>query len=495
MSVETTSLLESGSVRLKRVRHGYMAYLISDRYIGRSFDRYGEFSEAEVDLFRQIIREGSLAIDGGANIGAHSLPLSSIVGPKGAVIAFEPQRIVHQLLCANLALNAVANVRAMHGALGREPGTVLIPPIDYDVDSNFGGLALGQNETGERVPIVTIDSLDLPACHFIKLDVEGMEGEAVAGATETIKRHRPVLYLENDRKEKSEALLAALFALDYRLYWHLPPLFNPGNFFEETENLFDNIVSVNVLGLPKERDQNIKLREIKTADELRDGSRPSENAQAEASGGRACTPAACRYSRVNPPRAAEDSMPFTDAQKDRLLALITEKSFNQAEDGAFELASGATSTFYFDMKPSLLDPEGAHLIGRAVLERLGTFNFDAIGGMAVGGIPIVAAVCALSWPEHPIPAFFVRKDIKERGLRRSIEGNIADNSRVVLVEDVTTTGGSVLKAVDAVEAIGCSVVCVLTLVDRLEGAADNLAARGIPLDALFTWDDFGAGGR
>jgi orotate phosphoribosyltransferase len=188
-------------------------------------------------------------------------------------------------------------------------------------------------------------------------------------------------------------------------------------------------------------------------------------------------------------------MSFTDNDRARLLALITEKSFNQAEEGAsFTLASGATSTWYFDMKPSLLDPEGAALIANAILERLEGMEFHAIGGMAVGGIPIVSAVCALSWPARPIPAFFVRKDVKERGLARAVEGNIAQNSRVVLVEDVTTTGGSVLRAVDAVEALGCTVVVVITLVDRLEGARDALKARNIPLDALYTRDEFIAAG-
>lgn len=185
-------------------------------------------------------------------------------------------------------------------------------------------------------------------------------------------------------------------------------------------------------------------------------------------------------------------MSFSEDERARLLALITEKSFNRADEvGGFELASGATSTFYFDMKPSLLDPEGAALIGAAIIDRLAETEFDAIGGMAVGAIPIVAAVCALSWPARPIPAFFVRKDVKERGLARAIEGNIAENSRLVLVEDVTTTGGSVLKAVDAVEALGCTVVLVLTLVDRREGAEAALKARDITLDALYVRTDFG----
>jgi hypothetical protein len=125
-----------------------MSHLVSGRYIGRAFDRYSEFSEGEIELFRQVVRPGWLAVDGGANIGAHTLPLSTLVGPKGAVVAAKPQRIIHQLLCANLALNAATNVRAMHTALGAEPGRVTIPSIDYDAEGNFGGLALGGHEKG-----------------------------------------------------------------------------------------------------------------------------------------------------------------------------------------------------------------------------------------------------------------------------------------------------------------------------------------------------------
>ncbi len=286
MTTDHASLLESGAVRLKRTRHGYMSYLISDRYIGRSFDRYGEFSEGEIELFRQIVQPGWLAVDGGANIGAHTLPLSALVGPTGTVIAAEPQRIIHQLLCANLALNGVTNVRAMHTALGAEPGRITIPAIDYDAEGNFGGLALGAHEKGESVAVATLDSLELPVCHFIKLDVEGMEAQVLTGAARTIERHRPVLYVENDRKDRSEALLGTLLGMNYRLYWHLPPLFSPNNFFGEAENLFGNIVSVNVLGLPKDAKQDIKLPEIQAATDNRPGGATAKGKGGAGDGGK-----------------------------------------------------------------------------------------------------------------------------------------------------------------------------------------------------------------
>ncbi len=115
-------LLANGNVRIKRTRHGLMAYNVNDRYVGRSLDCYGEYSPGEALLFAQLARPGSLALDVGTNIGALTLPLAASVGPRGLVIAIEPQGGVYRLLCANLALNEIVNVRALHAAAGRTPG-------------------------------------------------------------------------------------------------------------------------------------------------------------------------------------------------------------------------------------------------------------------------------------------------------------------------------------------------------------------------------------
>jgi FkbM family methyltransferase len=261
--MDSKSLLEQGPMRLKVCRHGPMLYFATDQYIGQSLDRYGEFSEGEVDLFRQLVRPGWTVVEVGANLGAHTVFFGQAVGPQGAVLAFEPQRMVFQTLCANVALNALANVYAYHAAAGRQTGTITVPRLNYSVVQNFGGLSLGAWAEGEPVPLMTIDSLPLTACQLIKVDVEGMEGEVLAGAEQTIRRFRPSLYVENDRQEKSAALIAQLLALEYRLYWHLPPLFNPQNYFAATENVFGQIVSVNMIGLHASISQNITgLREI-----------------------------------------------------------------------------------------------------------------------------------------------------------------------------------------------------------------------------------------
>ena len=181
-------------------------------------------------MFRQILRPGHVAVDVGAHIGAHTMPIAKAVRPGGAVLALEPQRIMFQTLCANVALNGLEKVDAQCAALGRKPGAIHAASIDYAFEGNFAGGALGTGKPGERVAVKILDSIGLIPCQFIKIDVEGMEGTVIAGAAQTIRRLRPLLYVENDRPDKSAALIQQLIDLGYRLHWLLPKLLNPGNF-------------------------------------------------------------------------------------------------------------------------------------------------------------------------------------------------------------------------------------------------------------------------
>ncbi len=229
-----------------------MLFNSRDRYIGRSLDLYGEFSEQEVELFGTFLQPGALVLEAGSNVGAHTLALSALVGSEGAVIAFEPQRLVFHLLCANLALNSITNVFAYQKAVGAADGTVLVPQIDPASEANWGGLSLGAWEQGEPVPVTWLDGMRFPRLDLLKADVEGMEEQVLAGAVETIARHRPVLYLEDDRPELSESLRARIRSLGYKIHNHMPPLFNPNNFAKNSENIFPGIVSVNLLCIPDE---------------------------------------------------------------------------------------------------------------------------------------------------------------------------------------------------------------------------------------------------
>ncbi len=235
--------------QLGNCRHGRMLFNENDKYIGRALQLYGEFSEGECEVFSQIVRPGWTVIELGANIGAHTVVLSKLVGDRGVVWAFEPQRIVFQTLCANVALNDLQNVVCRQEAVGEKPGQVVVPNLDYQKENNFGGISLGRysKNQGEEVPVVTVDSLGLSVVHFIKIDIEGMECEALNGSEQTIEKYKPILYVENDRQEKSEALVRKIDSLGYFMYWHMPPMYSPGNFYGNKENVFGSIVSKNML--------------------------------------------------------------------------------------------------------------------------------------------------------------------------------------------------------------------------------------------------------
>lgn len=252
-------LIESGSNRVKVGRHGAFVYNVNDRYIGRSLDLYGEYCESEARLFGQILHPGETAIDVGANIGALAVPMANAVGPKGRVIALEPQRVLHQMLCANAALNGLTNMVCLNAAASAKEGLVSVPALDYGSANNFGGIALNSNAAQtETVACLTVDALKAPACRLIKIDVEGMELEVLKGAEGTLVRHRPVLHVENDRRPNSAALIQHLLDRSYRLWWHIAPLFEPDNFFGLNEDVFGNLACVNILAVPVEIASNIK---------------------------------------------------------------------------------------------------------------------------------------------------------------------------------------------------------------------------------------------
>ena len=176
------------------------------------------------------------------------------------------------------------------------------------------------------------------------------------------------------------------------------------------------------------------------------------------------------------------------SKRQRLREIIRQESLLQDRD--FRLASGRSSNFFFDMKKTMFDPEGAALLADLLFEAICKEDVDCIGGLETGAIPIVAALCARSWPAKPIRGFFVRKETKGHGTDRRIDGHLDGGSRVILFEDVTTTGGSTMQAVAQARQLGCTIVKVISVVDRLEGAEETFRAAGIPFEALFTWRDF-----
>jgi FkbM family methyltransferase len=231
-------------------RYGQVAFLRHDEWHGRSFAAYAEWSESEVRLWRKVRAIGACAVDVGAHIGAHTLALASLVGPSGRVHAFEPQRLPHQLLCANIVANQLWQVEPWPIGLGSVPRTLWYDRPDYGQEGNFGAVELSTQRRAVAVDVRRLDDLGLGAIDFIKIDVEGMESDVLRGAAKTLRQHRPALYVENDRALSAHGLISTLQSFGYQAWWHLAPLFNPDNHASNRTNLFPGVVSLNMLALP-----------------------------------------------------------------------------------------------------------------------------------------------------------------------------------------------------------------------------------------------------
>lgn len=175
--------------------------------------------------------------------------------------------------------------------------------------------------------------------------------------------------------------------------------------------------------------------------------------------------------------------------KQRLARIILEKSYRE---GDFLLTSGRRSDYYFDCKPTALHPEGSYLIGSLFCEMLAAVDVQGVGGMTLGADPLVSAVTVMSYiGKRPLPGFIVRKQAKGHGTNQYLEGlgNFKTGDKVAMLEDVVTTGGTLLKACERVRDAGLDIVAVLTVLDRQEGGRENLAAAGYDLKAIFTRAD------
>jgi orotate phosphoribosyltransferase len=160
--------------------------------------------------------------------------------------------------------------------------------------------------------------------------------------------------------------------------------------------------------------------------------------------------------------------------------------------GDFTLASGQKSTYYLDGRLITLHAEGLRQIAEGVLDTLKGIDFAAVGGMSIGADPIVGGVLTVAAERgRELLGFLVRKEAKGHGTKRAVEGPVVPGSRVVIVDDVITTGGSSLQAIDRAAEIGCQVVCAVGVCDRLQGGAEAFAARGIPFKSLLTIGDLG----
>jgi len=224
-------------------KYGPMLYPAKDKYVAGSLREYGEYSPSEINLIRDIIRPGWVCLDVGANVGVVSLAMST---KAGRVIAIEPQYFINQLLVCNASLSGKDNIDVIQAAVGKELGKVNIPVFNYNNLNNYGAISYQEWGQGQEVDMITIDSLRGLVdreFNFIKLDVEGMELEVLKGARKTIEQDKPLLWVENDKQEKSKELVEYVYSMGYIPYWVITLVVEK----PPEESIFPNQASFNML--------------------------------------------------------------------------------------------------------------------------------------------------------------------------------------------------------------------------------------------------------
>jgi FkbM family methyltransferase len=254
--------------KLVQSRHGWMLVNPNDTYLGQAILQYGECCEIEVSFLLQLLGlKPGLVMEVGTNIGTHTVPIAKALARQNRrMLAFEPQPVIFQNMCANLALNAIGTVTAWPSACGDRAGTLWFSPPDYSAGGNFGGVSMSAEPlpNGVAIPCIELDEIfGAETVSLMKIDVEGFELAVLEGAEVILERCRPVLYVENDRPDRSPALIEWLWERNYRLWWHTPPLFNAANFFANARDVYPQVVSINMLCIPREAEIPVNgLREI-----------------------------------------------------------------------------------------------------------------------------------------------------------------------------------------------------------------------------------------
>ncbi|NID14182.1 hypothetical protein [Luteibacter yeojuensis] len=221
-------------------RYGIAAAVAADNAVARSLELYGEWAEHETLLLSGLIEEGQTVLEFGADFAAHALWMAQAVGPQGEVHVAEPRRIPFQQACANVAINGLANVFTHPVWLGRGKGT-----------SSLGSLLPGHRPgTDEKVRVATVDSLKLDALHLLKVNQPYALVDILAGAGDTIRAHRPLIYARLSGMDAAQAEVEAIKAQGYRAWSHVPYLFNGENHAGVGTNIFPGMVQQNVVAAP-----------------------------------------------------------------------------------------------------------------------------------------------------------------------------------------------------------------------------------------------------
>ncbi len=264
-------------------RHGCIRFFTNDTVIGSSLRLYGEWAENELRFFNKFIQPGATVLDIGAFIGTHALAFSEMVGAEGKVVSIEAQPQSFRLLQENISANNRTNVRIVNAVVDGHSGEIHLSQMKLAEHVNFGGLTaydedLQESSGGDNaaLKIITIDSMALDRCDFIKLEVEGAEASVLQGGRATIKRFRPVIYVECTCFEAGARSLSILMSLGYCVYLHVVAAFNAHNFNETSVNIFGNSRGAGLIAVTPEQkdmmaqllDPSWQLFELRTLEDL-----------------------------------------------------------------------------------------------------------------------------------------------------------------------------------------------------------------------------------
>lgn len=238
-----------------------MIFNDKDMYIGEAINHYGEFSESEVDFYKQLIPRKSTFVDIGANIGGITIPMGNHVGSQGLIYAFEPQRWIYYMLCGNIAINELKQVRCYNCALGEIGGYTRIIKTNYEEFYNYGSISTQNDlplEISEQIQVLRLDDFNIQP-HLIKIDAEGSELSILKGCVKTLKKHKPILSVESIHKH--DEIVEFLNSQNYKYKLFMFKGYNSKNYFNNEKNVFvpPNVVSPNLICLPKE--MSIKIND------------------------------------------------------------------------------------------------------------------------------------------------------------------------------------------------------------------------------------------
>jgi FkbM family methyltransferase len=254
---KVASQLDESRLKSSQCRHGHFTFDKNDTYVGKSLDTYGEWAEAEVQLFSQIIRPTDTVVEVGANIGSHTLAIARLAS-EGRVHAFEPQPYVFSLLKKNVLDNGFKNITLWNAAVGSESGRASMPFISANSYSqlNFGAVSI-HTKSSRRVGVrlLSIDNIDeIQQIDFLKIDVEGFEPQVLVGAKIAIQKFRPVVFIESKNREDHTVAINSFFGhLGYTTWHYNTLIYNPENFRSHSKNIFGREASYDLLCLPPEK--------------------------------------------------------------------------------------------------------------------------------------------------------------------------------------------------------------------------------------------------